>query len=56
MSPSGTEHKRIKVIEIKHKETGVILLAVSGDSLRGANLIGANLIGANLNGVIGLKQ
>lgn len=44
------------MIEIKHKETGEVLLAVDGDDLCGssedARLVGANLRGADLKGVV----
>lgn len=38
------------MIEIRHKDTGVVLLAVNADSLSGADLKGANLTGADLSG------
>lgn len=36
------------MIEIKHKDTGEVLLRVDADTLQGANLRGANLEGADL--------
>lgn len=38
------------MIEIKHKQTGHVLLRVNADSLEGANLTGAKLAGAKLSG------
>ena len=37
-------------IEIKHRDTGVVLHTVNAETLRGANLGGAYLTGANLGG------
>jgi uncharacterized protein YjbI with pentapeptide repeats len=39
------------MIEIKHKQTGKVLLRLDAESLEGANLTSANLAGANLTGV-----
>ena len=39
-------------MEIKHKLTNEVLLAIEGDSLRGADLRGADLRGAILQGAI----
>ena len=38
------------MVEIRHKTTGMVLLAVDADSLAGADLEGANLVGADLRG------
>lgn len=40
------------VIEIRHRHTGAVLLAVDADTLAGADLAGAKLQGANLEGAI----
>jgi|688.fasta_scaffold747850_2 hypothetical protein len=38
------------MIEIRHRDTGVVLHTVNAETLRGADLDGANLRGANLIG------
>src|SRR5438445_11817482 len=44
-----------RMIEIKHKETGEVLLRVNANTLEGASLNGANLKGADLRAVVRRK-
>ena len=47
----GGGHAGSKMIEIKHKETGKVLLRVDADTLVGVELDGAYMEGANLAGM-----
>jgi uncharacterized protein YjbI with pentapeptide repeats len=46
--PDADRKEQDKLIEIKHKQSGAVLLRVDADTLAGANLVGADLQGADL--------
>src|SRR2546425_6767476 len=48
--PSSRPPEGLPMIEIKHKDTGAVLLRVEADTLEGADLSGSNLEGAMLWG------